>query len=537
MNGRKKTAILLTIAIGGAALAGCTSGSPSQTVAPGDKENPSNAAPGKPAEISFFMNTNIDAKAVKGFENIEAFKEIQKRTNTAIKFQLPGDGSQFNIMLASGTYPDIMYVPNNYPGGVAKLVQDGVAIKLNDLIDKYAPNYKKILSEHPEVKKQVVLDDGTIAKFPQIDIDLHRISYSGPMIRKDWLDKLGLKPPQTIDEWYTALKAIKEKDPNGNGKADEIPLGERGDSLGSLGAFATSWGVLAGGFQQNPQTGKVTFGPLEPGYKDYIATMRKWYKEGLIDSEFAATDKKAFETKFLNNTVGAYGGVITGINTYKDQLRSKVPDFKLIGVTPPLGPAGKSYSGFTQLTQYVPLDGAVVSSQAKDPVTAVKLLDFMIGPEGSDLQNWGIEGKSYTVENGKKKYTDEVLKNPEGFEPSEAVKKYALPTTGMVKVMDFNAWASFELRYPEAAEANDIWFKADRGLLLPALSFNGEESQELGGILSEVNTYVKEMWVKFVMGNEPIDNYDKFVETLKKMGVEKAVEIYQASYDRYQNRK
>jgi ABC-type glycerol-3-phosphate transport system substrate-binding protein len=67
------------------------------------------------------------------------------------------------------------------------------------------------------------------------------------------------------------------------------------------------------------------------------------------------------------------------------------------------------------MVQNAPLEGVFISSQAKYPVAAVKLLDFMIGPEGSDLQNWGIEGKSYTGNNGKKTHTDEVFKNPEGL--------------------------------------------------------------------------------------------------------------------------
>ncbi|MGF7029436.1 putative aldouronate transport system substrate-binding protein [Paenibacillus mucilaginosus] len=528
MNRKPITPWMLTLALGLGTITACSNADEVPAAEGGED--------GKPAELTFFMNTNLTAKTVKGFEEVEAYKEIQKRTGTKITFQQPGDGSQFNIMLASGTYPDIVYAPSSYPGGFAKLVEDGVAIKLNDLIEQHAPNYKKILNEHPEIRKQVALDDGTIAKFPQIDIDLHRIAYSGQMVREDWLNKVGLKAPKTIDEWYTALKAFKEKDPNGNGQNDEIPLGDRGDGLGSIGSFATGWGLLADKFHLSPATGKVTFGPLEPGYKDYLTTMNKWFKEGLIDSEFAATDRKAFDAKFVKNTVGAYGGVISGINSYKDQMKGSIPDFKLIGLPPAVGPAGKSYSSHVQMVQNVPLDGAFVSSQAKDPAAAVKLLDYMIGPEGSDLQNWGIEGKSYKVENGKKVYTDEVFKNPEGFEPTEAVKKYALPTSGMVKVMDFHAWAAFELRYPEAAEANETWFQADRSLLIPPLSFSGEESQKLGSIMSEVNTYVKEMWIKFIMGSEPLAGYDQFTATLKKMGIEEAIRIQQAAYDRYQKR-
>ncbi|GAS82138.1 extracellular solute-binding protein [Paenibacillus amylolyticus] len=519
----------LSILMAASLIAGCGD------VKTGDQEgttDPKNEA------VSFLWNGKFSSKIpeLKGYGDVAAYKEIQKRTGITINFQENDTSnlSQFNIMLASGTYPDIIYVPSNYPGGVAKLIEDGVAIPLNDLIDQYAPNYKKLLDENPEIKKQVMLDDGTIAKFPQVNLDLRRNAWAGTVIRQDWLDQVGLPMPKTIDEWYTALKAFKENDMNGNGdKNDEIPLGDQ-NGMGSITSFSTSYGLLVT-FQMNPQTGKITYGPYEPAFKDYLAMMNKWYKEGLIDSEFAATDKKGFEAKFSNNIVGAYGGTISGINTYKNQMQAAVPDFKLVGVSPPVGPAGQSFSAAEQLAQYVPLEGAVVSSQAKDPEKVMKLLDFMVSEEGSDLQNWGLEGESYVIENGKKKFSDAIWNDP-NYEARVAVSRYAYPTSGMVKVMSYDAWASFELEHPEAKEANERWFNADRTLLLPPLLFSGSESQEISRIMSEVDTYMKEMLLKFVMGNEPLENFDTYKDTLQKMNIEKAIEIYQVAYDRYQQR-
>lgn len=526
-----KRFILLLLVLVLVLVSACSSGT-NGTTDPAGTTDGGNA----PAEITFFMNTNLNSRAVSSFKEIKAYQEIQSRTNTNIMFQEPGDGTQFNIMLASGDYPDIMYVPSNYPGGITKLVEDGVAIPLNDLIEEHAPNFQRLLDEHPEIRKQIVLDDGTIAKFPQIDIDTRRIAYSGHIIRQDWLDQLGLQPPATIDEWHVILKAFKENDMNGNGIADEIPLGERGDGLGTLSSFAPAFGVLANRFMLHPETGKVTYGPIEPEFKDYLETMHQWYSEGLIDPEFAAIDSTAFDTKFSNNLIGAYGGMISGITHYKDVMIDEIPEFKLIGLTPPIGPAGKPYSSHSQMVQNVPLDGAVISSQAKDPVAAIKLLDFMISEEGSDLQNWGIEGESYEIVDGQKRFTEAIWNDPDGLEPTEAVKRYALPTSGMVKVMSFDAWAEFELKYPEAEEANQLWNEADLSLLLPPLTFTGEESQAIGRILSEADTYMQEMWLKFVMGAEPLDRYDTFVDTLKRMGIEEAVGIYQEAYDRYIDR-
>ncbi|WP_052380569.1 extracellular solute-binding protein [Paenibacillus camerounensis] len=514
-------------------LAGCGNSNADNQAGPSNR-----AAEDGAKQVSFLWNGKFSSKIpeLKSYGDVAAYQEIQKRTGISIDFQDNDTAnlSQFNIMLASGMYPDIIYVPSTYPGGVAKLIEDGVAIPLNDLIDQYAPNYKKLLDANPEIKKQVMLDDGTIAKFPQVNLDLRRNAWAGTMIRQDWLDQAGLQMPETIDEWYAALTAFKDNDMNGNGDTtDEIPLGDQ-NGMGSITSFSTAYGLLVT-FQVNPETGKITYGPYEPAFKDYLETMHKWYKEGLIDSEFAATDKKGFEAKFSNNIVGAYGGTISGINTYKNQMQAAIPDFKLVGVSPPVGPAGKSFSAAEQLAQYVPLEGAVVSSQAKDLETVLKLLDYMISPEGSDLQNWGIEGESYTVENGTKTFTDAVWKDP-NYESRVAVSRYAYPTSGMVKVMDYDAWASFELEHPEAQEANERWFNADRTLLLPPLLFSGSESQEISKIMSEADTYMKEMLLKFVMGNEPLEKFGTYRDTLQKMNIEKAIAIYQTAYDRYQQR-
>lgn len=115
-------------------------------------------------------------------------------------------------MLASGELPDMLeYNFFNFPGGPEKAIKDGYILELNDLIDKYAPNYKKYLQEHPEVEKMVKTDKGSYYSFPFIRGDESLLTFQGPVIRKDWLDELGLPVPETIDEWTTALKAFKEK--------------------------------------------------------------------------------------------------------------------------------------------------------------------------------------------------------------------------------------------------------------------------------------------------------------------------------------
>lgn len=497
----------------------------------------------KPTKVSIWQQ-NYQSKTVKSYSEILAHQEIEKRTGVTIEWIHPASSDptaireQFNLMIASNDLPDIIF--NGWNTTLSKYVDDKVIIKLNDLIDKYAPDVKQKVLGNAKIKQQLMLDDGTIAMFPQVTAELGNV-YRGYLIRQDWLDKLGLKAPTTIDEWYTVLKAFKERDPNGNGKADEIPLSdEKGTGLLN---FAGAWGIRAnkdlGCFAPNPKTGKITYGPIEPSYKDFISTMAKWYKEGLIDSEYGIVDRKVMDSKVLGNTVGALWGTNSSyMSVYLNLMKDKDPKFNIVAVPFPIGPAGKSYDTFDSNALHVPGYGGAITTKCKDPVLATKLCNYFYSDEGDALLNWGIEGQSYTVENGKKKYTDAVMKSPDGKTPAEAVVKYTNNQNGWMKFIDQSAGDGLLLNYPQQYfDARKIWGSADRSMLMPIVTPTAEENQRFTNIMSEINTYTDTMYHKFLMGREPIEKYDEFVNTLKKMGIEEAIKIQQAAYERYKARK
>lgn len=350
------SALSLTVAF--TTLVACSSGGVENN-ATGDQPVPKDD---KPFKFTWYYTPN-PSKLVKNIGEMEGMKEIMRRTNVQIEFQEPTAGEknqQFNIMLASGNYPDVVFWDTDvYPGGLTKLLQDGVAIKLNDLIDKYAPNYKKLLDSNPELKRQATLDDGSIVHFPKVELDLTRMSYSGLQVRKDWLDKLGLKVPTTVDEWYEVAKAFKEKDPNGNGKPDEIPFAaDKG--AGTIKTFAGAWGTRVDAFFISPKTQKMTFGPIEPGYKEYITTMAKWFKEGLIDPEFASIDSKALDARIADNKTGVWRGASSWFAKWDQLMKPNNPNFKIVGAPFVTGPAGKPYTNSDTLVQIISGEGAFI---------------------------------------------------------------------------------------------------------------------------------------------------------------------------------
>ena len=528
----KLFAVVLTAAMAVTVFSGCT-----KSVT---KPNPDNNKEEKLTKIKWFQTLDPKAAAtMKSYDEIESWKYIQEKTGVDIEWQHPPVGQeteQFNLMLASRDLPDVIYWNwSRVSGGPAKLIQDNIIINLNDFISKNAPNYKKVLDSNSEARKQTLLDDGSQYMFARLFPNPESMSFAGFQIKKDWLDTLGLKTPVTIDDWYTTLTAFKTQDPNRNGKPDEIPfLSDKGAGFSN---FSAAWGVRRG-FYSDPSTKKIKYGPIESPYKEFLMTMAKWYKEGLIDPEFASVDAKNFEAKMTGNKGGAYHGMISGnMGRFLNLMEKTDPKFDLAGTAWPTGAAGKAYSTNDSLIRAFVGEGAAITTSAKNPKGVAEFLDFCYGQEGYLLLNWGIEGKSYVKENGKLKMTELITKNPEGLPVDQAMIRFAFPSSAAPAVCDHEARIYTNYALPQQKTASKVWASGDNSLLLPLTYPTVEESSSFSNVMSEVNTYESEMFIKFVMGQESFDNFDKYVQRIKSMGIDKAIQIQQASLDRYNGRK
>ena len=135
----------------------------------------------------------------------------------------PKTDQKLNLVLASGELPDVIINFGIPLDQQQTLADQGLIIPVDDLIAKYGDEFAKVLEDMPQIKEVYSLSDGKMYSLPHINECYHCTLSQKAWIYKPWLDKLGLEVPTTTDELYTVLKAFKEKDPNGNGKADEIP--------------------------------------------------------------------------------------------------------------------------------------------------------------------------------------------------------------------------------------------------------------------------------------------------------------------------
>lgn len=501
----------------------------------------------KPITLTYWVPLSAGARAVmQNFSENIVYQELEKRTGIKMEFLHPPIGQeneQFNLMIASGDYADLIYRNwLNYPGGPDKAISDNVIIKLNDLIDKYAPNYKKFLESKPEIVKEITTDLGSHYVFasimtessdgktyePPTERKLLEEPWFGPIIRNDWLDELGLEAPTTVDEWYTVLKAFKEQ------KGADTPLTFQGKGNINMTKFVVGAYNTTLGFY--PDNGKVRYGPIEPGYKEFLATFQKWYQEGLIDPDFPSNDQKTMDAKVTGGRagawLGAHGNYIGRIIFLMKEKGENIDPIPL--PYPTLNKDEKPRFGQKDRA-YKPHNSIAITTANKYPVESVKWLDYGYSEEGDILCNWGVEGVSHIRTGNELKFGEAITNNPEG--PINQVwEKYVLKDGPFV--MDFKTrketWIAWET--PKINEAYEIWGQAESSGNMPPVTLLPEESQTYASIMNEIQTYVDEMFLKFIMGEEPIENFDKYVEQIKKMGIDEAIQIQQAAYDRYLKR-
>lgn len=455
-------------------------------------------------------------------------KALQEQTGVSVKWIHPAQGQnseKFNLLLASGDLPDIVeYYWGDYTGGPDKAIEQGLIIDLNEYRDKL-PNFFKVLDENEEIKKLVSTDTGKIFAFPMIRLDESLNTSGGIIIRQDWLDELGLESPETMDEWENVLTQFKEK------KGATAPL--------SFNYAFFKQGIFAGAYDTSysyyHDGDTVKYGPYEPAYKEFVEKMRTWYEKGLLDKNFATLDQTTSDSNILNGISGAtFGGIGGGIGKL---MQSKTSDsFLLSGAKfPTLNKGDKSEFGFTTLS--VPsAPCAAISAKSEHIDEALKLMDYGYSEEGHMLYNFGIEGESYEMVDDYPTYTENITNNADGTSMSVMMAQYLRAYDGGPFVQDvgyMEQYASMDVQ----KQAWSTWADTNaKNHIMPNIYVTEDEAEEFAQLNTSISTYVDEMIVKFITGQESMDNYDSFLAELENRGIKRAIEIKQNAYDRFLER-
>ena len=479
----------------------------------------------EPKEFTVFLNFNN----MPFDSNWQVWQEAAKRTNISLKGTISLSNSNeeeaFNLMMSSGNLADIIgYVDAS---SLEKLGRDGGMIPLNDLIKEHAPNIQKVLDEDARFRQTAYSLDGNIYQIPK-NQELKAAEFW--WIRQDWLDKLNLKAPTTVDELHDVLYAFRNEDPNGNGLKDEIPLFDRA-GWKQPDEYLYLWDTS---LEFYPRDGKMKYEPLEENFKTGVSNMIKWYQEGLIDPEIFTRGASSRDTLLGGDLGGCTHDWVSTAN-YNSTLQETIPGFQMVAIVPPADQNGVVKE---RVSRY-PGVGWGISSQCKDPVTVIKFMDYFFTEEGSDLMNWGIEGDTFTRDaDGSKHFTDTVLQSeltPIGYLRSIGAQ-YRI---GMCQDGDYE----YATMKEDGIEANklynghDEWFDDSLPPYLDgkmALKYTSDDETEYKNILASIKPYVDEKFQSWILGVNDFDSeYDIFIKELKARGIDRALEINQKAYDTF----
>lgn len=459
-------------------------------------------------------------------ENL-VWKEMEARLGVDLEIVSPTMGSeqeQFNLMMAGGELPDIIYTNwsghDMYTGGLDKYVEEGVLIDFADTVEQFAPDYYNCIQTKvaPEEQKEFYTDSGYMCQFYAIS-PYEEYCYNGLMYRQDWMNELGLENPTTLDGVENVLTQFKEK------KGAEYPLIFPTNGIDGLGGvFVAAYGIGPAFYQED---GTVKYGPIQPGFKDYLAKMNDWYKKGLIDVDFAARDEDAWKRMI---TTGQSGALIHSPDTVGSWM-SGITD--MVGGYSPVLNEGDRIEYRLKTFACRPPYCAGITTECKNVEAAMTFLNYGYTEEGWMLCNYGVEGDTYNMVDGVAVFTDKIVANPEYPSMLDTILLYK---------HHIGPFLRFEHESnPTINAANQVTRKmwtesAGTSLCLPYITMTADEGTEYASIMTQLQTYLDSAVVNFIVGSKSLDEFDAFVADIERQNIARATEIQQAALDRYNSR-
>ncbi|WP_438350696.1 extracellular solute-binding protein [Paenibacillus sp. FA6] len=442
-------------------------------------------------EISIVIN-NLGMTFPSGMdENDNPYLNyIENMNGLEIKVNTPSPEvyeEKLDVIMTSGNLPDLLHTYD--PVWFDQYTKQKAFIPLDDLISQFGPH---LMEKIPDEVWDRVRYNGKVYAIPSLnEVVGNEIMYA----RKDWLDRLGLKPPVTLEEYYEVIKAFTLDDPDGNGKDDTLGLilmTNMGRSAPFFGAFGTQ---LDTWFERD---GRLINGSIMPETKKALTYLARLYQEHLLDREFPLNLHNNLYEKVENGKVGLFSATWFDTRGPIAANRKKDPNAEWISLAYPTGPNGeKGVKNVDVIRGY-----NVIPVGTQYPERVIKMLDFI----AADYKNLklGFENEIWTMKNGRM-VTDFDMHDKHLYRgiyqslvdvPDPVLFKERLNSLG-----DFHLFDNLQT-IGENLIINEFY-----GVPTPAMSQYDKQLSDLQNVLT-----------KIIMGIEPLDAFDQYVEEWKQQG-------------------
>ncbi|UUZ83406.1 extracellular solute-binding protein [Paenibacillus sp. P26] len=433
---------------------------------------------------------------------------IEKYTNIKLKIQwIPqaAFNDKINIMIASNDMPKIMKV--NYVPAVINAIKADVFWE----VGPYLKDYKNLAAQNPQYYDNIQVD-GKVYGIP----NYRDIGRAAVVYRKDWFDAMGLKPPTTMDEWYTVLKALATGDPDKNGKNDTYGTALfKGYNDGTR-PVLTRMAVSIGGVNRwGVENGKFTPEFMTPQFMEVLKLFRKLFEEKLINQDFPAVDVTEVDKMMYAGRVGMRLNVSAQNGQgYQVQMPQAVWD-----VAPFQGPQGVRIAGEPGNFGFLAIPKSSVKTEA-ELKRVLGFLDKLMDEPMSTLQMRGIEGKHYAkVDGNKTEYKDFASFQRE-------VKPYR---DNLLNIEGYNVADLKDIPIAEKGTKlarEDLKYSVPNPALTLSSAIYSERGSELDQMMSDAET-------KYIMGKIDDAGFQAEIEKWRKAGGDTLIKEYEDAYAKF----
>ncbi|QJD87004.1 extracellular solute-binding protein [Cohnella herbarum] len=543
---RKRFSLVLAVILIAGLVAGCSGNGNSSPSASGEAGAASNGAAGEgdslPEIDGKFVPevtlTNVralgdDVKFKDGetIDNNVYTKWMKERLGINVKYlwTTPKANDAFKTkltlsMTANEEFPDIIEVPGTEAHA---LIESGKFQDAGALFDKYASEaYKKAMAEVPDAWLPYVRDGKRMA-IPGIDYIMQHDD--AMFIRQDWLDKLGLKAPTTIDEMEKVMDAFVNQDPDGNSKKDTYGMISTmkesynawigtGEIFGAFGAVPQIW--------EKDESGEVVYGSVRPEIKQALGKLKEWIEKGYLHKEVALQDEMKAAELFISGKAGIAFGPTWLYNWPLQDVVKNVPEAVVKPYPLPAGPDGK----IGQASEGTHVLVTLINKDMKHPEIYFKYINYMYDHyndpvAGGEFEYGFAKGYDYDIVDGKPVFEGNI---PGGYiDPA----KYFLGIPPRTPSMFVKTLAElYDGKEPSTPYEKKLALSSTKQQLEAASIVSSQHQYTLDNLFTGAPTPTyKDKWenlkrmeitafTKILYGNASLDSFDDFVKDWNAAG-------------------
>jgi len=429
---------------------------------------------------------------------------------------------KLSVAVATGEIPDILAVDKSQ---LQKLVEADMIEDLTEAYDKYASELtKRIIEGDGGVGIAVSTFKGKMMALPSTESTLDNTQLI--WVRKDWLDKVGLAPPKTLDDVKKIAEAFVQQKPGGHPKTTGLALGKDlfsgyGGIIGlanGAGAYPKAW--------VKDESGKLAYGSIQPAMKETLGLLQEWFKAGLIDPEFGVMDPDKVNEVLTSGKSGLFYG--QHWNAFWPLPDTIVNDAAADWTPYPI--VSKDSSEARPLAGNGANYFFVVKKGYANPEALVKLMNFNLekqyGPKGRDMEFHGnntVARYMYAAVRAGDPLQNiniyrDVMKGMEaksteglsfdGKDNYESINKFLAG--------DKTFWGSYKWAGENGALSIEDYY--DQNGLIVNNGYLGAPTASMLKKQTTLDTIELETFTKIINNSAPLDEFDKFVDNWNKLG-------------------